>query len=98
MYGHKGSRKNNFIEFAPEFGLDLDDPMEQNRSTSRANIGFSHEVPVRGFVTQDPLGGGDRQRLAVAASFHIRRKASHKLVRSVCRYSLLPLKSVARRR
>ncbi|MBS1270587.1 MAG: hypothetical protein MAG794_01544 [Gammaproteobacteria bacterium] len=54
----KGSRKNNFTEFAPEFGLDLDDPMEQNRSTRS----LSDLVPL-GINTHtfSGIGKADRQ-------------------------------------
>jgi hypothetical protein len=34
----KGTRKNNFAFFAPRFGSGLDDPIEQNRRTSPANL------------------------------------------------------------
>jgi len=40
----KGSRKNNFIEWALGFGSDLADPIEQNRRHSRLCRGFVSEV------------------------------------------------------
>ena len=40
----KGSRKNNFTEWALGFGSDLADPIEQNRRHSRLCRGFASEV------------------------------------------------------
>ena len=40
----KGSRKNNFTEWALGFGSDLADPIEQNRRHSRLCCGFASEV------------------------------------------------------
>ena len=42
--GFKGSRKNNFTEWALGFGSDLADPIEQNRRHSRLCRGFVSEV------------------------------------------------------
>ncbi len=38
MGRNKGSRKSNFAFFAPIFGSALDNPIEQNRRTSQANL------------------------------------------------------------
>jgi hypothetical protein len=38
--GHKGSVKNNLVEFAPEFAVDLIDLIEQDRRNSELFQGF----------------------------------------------------------